>query len=1145
MAANNGDSPATTTPRLNNIVGWDDSSIIRAGFENSKERLKEKLDSFIEQYLDESDKLNLSYYLNEFETNNCDLSDLLANLLQNLLIKLPNAFVKYKLLDYIKQIYVEPAMRSLNTSDRANGNDDNGLVVALNGKQSNDLPAIDLNGNENLVPTTIAATTTIESNHLDSNKHQVDLRLFEAMQWRYLLASNALMRSPLGLNNSRLSADSAEMQKKRRRKQRAAELQLLRGLQAQSSGANLDWQPQVNCCQPEGETPFRRADLGQPANSLKPNNWPPSVQFNGIGEPANEKACQLLSDSTSDELGVPRQRRHQEQQQFGVRNLGDLDLAECSWWSSSAAAQRAIIDWSPASKRPSSSAACISLIDYHSNQTANDKALTADNNSSNYLYPNQNNVHGSRENKSSSSNYKKASLTSNAQLDDSYHHRGRSDLWPVGLYLADREEPASPGPDVAGVALADRRLFGRHRNSNPPGCDNKQSQLMQASTRPGWPNDGRQLALPGQLTNHYLPETAPANALSASLDSLAQPPRQTAHRFWRRNNGGHYAPAPVCSSVAADSTQPLSTDEAFYLRYGQPPPTSSSRQIMADPLDRLGGSVGRRAPHSDDMALLDYRADDQPLEGDPLRPSSCFSLAARNLPGSFGRAGLGAAGFGQPPGPNMDMAAARRASHDNQELSFKQSVVGGTDAWPAPATVHYNPEVLYCIDNNKPANLYESCGITQGSESGVRFSGEHLTRSGGSHYYYDGAAEALQLLMPQASSIKPTAIEPPSANKIALGRQYTGLAQADYRPPGINSICPYIIGQQHRNQSQADCIDWQSATTRQPGELGWQSASGLLQPELGGSQQDLRCCSASSKSMPACGLPNFISFPQAGSIQQWHQRPTRMHPCWHANSASAVSLQSIDVDSSQRLRGIPPSEPSLGVCSAGQNWPPEGPEVGRHAQGGTSARLERTSYNQTLARYEQHQQATWSQPHTASPEFGRHSAHDKLAPFIGQQRSEGFSCKIQPTHELTDASGAYKSQPRRRRQRRQTSGCSTGSPVHHHNQHHLGAGDDNSGRLTTNQLKDGLSQAGWNCCNDNLNEGGPRHHHRQRHEQQERSSAASSQAVNHFHRYDYDQYDVDADEDDYDHDSDQEPGLTAVPVQAKGRLSMSVAEQVS
>lgn len=71
------------------------------------DQLVEEFDDFVDHNLSEDDKITLSYYLNEFETRTCDLSDLLANVSSNLLIKLSNPLMKFKLLNYIRLLYLE------------------------------------------------------------------------------------------------------------------------------------------------------------------------------------------------------------------------------------------------------------------------------------------------------------------------------------------------------------------------------------------------------------------------------------------------------------------------------------------------------------------------------------------------------------------------------------------------------------------------------------------------------------------------------------------------------------------------------------------------------------------------------------------------------------------------------------------------------------------------------------------------------------------------------------------------------------------------------------------------------------------------------------------------------------------------------
>lgn len=208
-----------------------------------------------------------------------------------------------------------------------------------------------------------------------------------------------------------------------------------------------------------------------------------------------------------------------------------------------------------------------------------------------------------------------------------------------------------------------------------------------------------------------------------------------------------------------------------------------------------------------------------------------------------------------------------------------------------------------------------------------------------------------------------------------------------------------------------------------------------------------------------------------------------------------------------------------------------------------------------------------------------------------------FVSKIkQPTCELAMAAGVtgeresqHKSQRHRRRRHQQqvnnlatvaanaADAAATSSPVHHHNQRHLSEASGRAPGPATNQLKDGRSQQSLlapYCCRDylaNVEDGGQRHRYR-RHEQsassilapvnryrhdcsnqydQEDAGDYSDEANHRRHHYNHhhDYYDDEDNDDDHDeagdHDSGQERGLTAVPVQAKGRLSMSVAEQVS
>jgi len=133
------------------------------------------LDSLLEANLDEDDKIILSTYLSEFSEGSCDLSELLTNLLQNLLIKLPNSMIKYKLLAYIRQLYIEPKYGGYKWSS---------LDQSLLNCDRRQFGA-DFDGKCGL--------GDWRSMGAMGTKEQLDLRLFEAMMRRYLVASNALM----------------------------------------------------------------------------------------------------------------------------------------------------------------------------------------------------------------------------------------------------------------------------------------------------------------------------------------------------------------------------------------------------------------------------------------------------------------------------------------------------------------------------------------------------------------------------------------------------------------------------------------------------------------------------------------------------------------------------------------------------------------------------------------------------------------------------------------------------------------------------------------------------------------------------------------------------------------------------------------
>lgn len=122
----------------------------------------QQLEGFLNEQinLNDDDKSTLSILLNEFESNSCDLSELLNNLLQHVLAKMTNPMSKHRLLSLIKSIYIEPLIEAA-TQD---GQPDD-TCESINGRR------LSMNS---------------------AGKLQLDLRLFEAMIQRYLIASRVL-----------------------------------------------------------------------------------------------------------------------------------------------------------------------------------------------------------------------------------------------------------------------------------------------------------------------------------------------------------------------------------------------------------------------------------------------------------------------------------------------------------------------------------------------------------------------------------------------------------------------------------------------------------------------------------------------------------------------------------------------------------------------------------------------------------------------------------------------------------------------------------------------------------------------------------------------------------------------------------------
>lgn len=81
-----------------------------------EEQLREEFERFLEANLtNEWDKLNVAFYLNEYETNSCDFGELLAGLQHkspSATNKLMSPSFKFKLMHYIWRLYVEPRRRS-------------------------------------------------------------------------------------------------------------------------------------------------------------------------------------------------------------------------------------------------------------------------------------------------------------------------------------------------------------------------------------------------------------------------------------------------------------------------------------------------------------------------------------------------------------------------------------------------------------------------------------------------------------------------------------------------------------------------------------------------------------------------------------------------------------------------------------------------------------------------------------------------------------------------------------------------------------------------------------------------------------------------------------------------------------------------
>lgn len=137
----------------------------------------EFVQTHLREYLEPNDICKMWTRLHEYDAGRCDLSELLTSLIQNHLIKLADARLKYKLLAYVKLLHVDPKLSSQQT---------------------------------------LAQTSML------STKRQLDVRLYEAMLRRYLLASHSLVRQQLSDERRRL-----------RRQRRAAELRAVSHVMSQ------------------------------------------------------------------------------------------------------------------------------------------------------------------------------------------------------------------------------------------------------------------------------------------------------------------------------------------------------------------------------------------------------------------------------------------------------------------------------------------------------------------------------------------------------------------------------------------------------------------------------------------------------------------------------------------------------------------------------------------------------------------------------------------------------------------------------------------------------------------------------------------------------------------------------------------------
>lgn len=155
---------------------------------NGQVELEHELDQLTRDHLGPLDTLNLSFYLNEFETSSCDLSDLLSNLMQNVLVKLPDPMIKYRFLNCIKRLYVDQTDQQ-RVSDE--GFDEDELSGSF---RSNLSPA----------------------------KRQLDQRLFEATTRRYLVASSLLKCRSIASISSSVDLDAKQQFLRRSRRRRRA-----------------------------------------------------------------------------------------------------------------------------------------------------------------------------------------------------------------------------------------------------------------------------------------------------------------------------------------------------------------------------------------------------------------------------------------------------------------------------------------------------------------------------------------------------------------------------------------------------------------------------------------------------------------------------------------------------------------------------------------------------------------------------------------------------------------------------------------------------------------------------------------------------------------------------------------------------------